>query len=175
MKSSGMNRKALASFFAVASLVAACSPGTAAEKSGTLSVSFPSTNAAIATDTIELTVYDGSIAGNDCLTLVQTVQKGQPTPKPIFDSGKVATCTFFQNQVKPFDMGYGTRSFLAVGQRSTGGTAANFMIGCTVAGIGDVANSVNVDLSDFDPTAVVPESTKCASLSDRCVKNITCY
>ena len=154
--------------------LAACT-STAPEKSGAVSISFPSTNAAIATDNVQLTVYDASVKGNDCLSLVQTVQKAQPPPKPIYDSGNVDTCVFFQSQVKPFDMDYGTRSFLVVGQRKTGGTAANFMIGCTIAGIGDVSNSVDVSLSDFDSTAAVPESTKCASLGDRCTKKLTCY
>jgi hypothetical protein len=169
------------SFFAVAvALVTcgvACSPGTDAEKSGSVGITFPSSNAAIATDTIELRVYDSTIQGNDCLTLVESEQKTQPLPKPIYDSGKINTCTYLANGgVKPFDMGYGSRSFLVVGQRApTGQQAADFMIGCSVAGIGDVSNSVNVDLSVFDPTSQVPDSTKCASLSDRCTKNITCY
>jgi hypothetical protein len=169
-----MNGLGVSLFIGAVALVA-CSPGTQDEKSGTVGITFPSTNAAIATDTIELRVYDSTIQGNDCLTLIETEQKAQPLPKPIYDSGNVATCTFFASQVKPFDMGYGSRSFLVVGQRSTNGTAADFMLGCTTAGIGDVSNSVNVDLSIFDPTSQVPESTKCASLSDRCTKQITCY
>lgn len=173
-----MNGLGVSFFIGAVGLVflGACSPGTEAEKSGAVGITFPSTNAAIATDTIELRAYDATVGGNDCLSLVETEQKSQPLPKAIYDSGKVATCTYFANGgVKPFDMGYGSRSFLVVGQRSTNGQAADFMIGCTVAGIGDVANSVTVDLSIFDPTSEVPDSTKCASLGDRCTKNITCY
>ncbi|MEO7113891.1 MAG: hypothetical protein ABI183_25850 [Polyangiaceae bacterium] len=164
-------------FFASIGVVslAACSPGTESQKAGAVSVTFPSTKAAIATDTIELRVFDANAPGNDCLTLIQTEEKTQPLPKPIYDSGKVDTCAFFANQVKPFDMGYGARSFIVVGQRSN----ADFVLGCTTAGIGDVANSVNVELSlnlsTFAPTTQVPDSATCSSLGDRCTKNIKCY
>jgi hypothetical protein len=161
---------------ATASL-AACSPGTADQKSGPLAITFPSTSAAIATDTVEVRVFDGSVSTNDCLTLIQTEQKSQPLPKPLFDTGKTETCSYFQNQVKPFDMGYGSRAFLVVGQRAatTGATATDFLIGCTVAGIGDVSNNVNVELAVFDATTQVPASTKCSSLTDKCNKGIACY
>jgi hypothetical protein len=163
------------SFFVGAVALVACSPGTQAEKSGMVGITFPSTNAAIATDTIELRVFDASVAGNDCLTLIQTEEKTQPLPKAIYDSGKVDTCTFFASQAKSFDMGYGSRAFMVVGQRAN----ADFVLGCSIAGIGDVANSVNVelslDLSTFTQTTQVPDSTTCASLGDKCTKGIKCF
>lgn len=155
--------------------LAACSPGTESEKSGAVTVAFPSTNAAIATDTLELRVFDANVTGNDCLTLIQTEEKTQPLPKPIYDSGKVDTCQFFAAQVKPFDMGYGSRAFMVVGQRAN----ADFVLGCSIAGIGDVSNSVNVELSlnlsAFTQNTQVPDSTTCASLGDRCTKNLKCF
>jgi hypothetical protein len=161
--------------------LAACSPGTADKKDGALTVSFQKTSDAIATDTLELRVYDASTVDgsipNDCLNLISTEQNSPQTlPKPIYDSTKVDTCNFFTNKIKPFDMGFGPRSFLVVGQRNINNNATDYVIGCTLAGIGDVSNSVNVELSLFDTKApLVPDSTKCASLSDRCDKGIVCY
>jgi hypothetical protein len=163
--------------FASVALVslAACSPGTEAEKSGAVTVAFPSTNAAIATDTLELRVFDANVTGNDCLSLIQTEEKTQPLPKAIFDSGKQDTCKFFETQVKPFDMGYGSRAFMVVGQRAN----TDFVLGCSIAGIGDVSNAVSVDLSlnlsAFSQTTQVPDSTTCASLGDRCTKQLKCF
>jgi hypothetical protein len=159
----------------------ACGPGTADQKQGAVSVSFPSTADAIATDTLELRVYDASTVDgsipNDCLNLISTEQNSPQTlPKPIYDSTKVDSCNFFTGKVKPIDMGYGPRSFFVVGQRATNGITADYVIGCTVIGIGDVANNVNVELSLFDAKSpLAPASTKCASLSDRCDKAIACY
>ena len=139
--------------------------GTADKKSGGLTVSFPSTNAALNADTLELHVLDGSDP-NSCLNAVRARQAapGKPPDKSLFDIPATDTCKFLSNGVKPFDLGYGARAFLVVAQK--GGT--DFMLGCTIAGIGDVQNEVNVDLTTLDKTTDVPQSTKCSSLSQKC-------
>lgn len=155
---------AVAAFVGTTTLLA-CG-GTADKKSGTFTVSFPSTNAALASDTLELHVLDGSDP-NSCLNAVRARQAapGSPPASTIFDIPATDTCKFLaKGGVPSFDMGYGARAFLVVAQK--GGT--DFMLGCTIAGIGDVQNDVNVDLTAFSETTDVEQSTKCSSLSQKC-------
>jgi len=154
-----------AAFFLGTTSLLACSPGTADKKSGGLTVSFPSTNAAIDSDTLELHVLDGSDP-NACLGAVRARQAapGKPPAGSLFDIPATDTCKFLSSSVKPFDMGYGARAFLVVAQKG----GSDFMLGCTLTGIGDVQNEVNVDLTTFDKTTDVPQSTVCSSLSQKC-------
>jgi len=158
--------------------LAACSAGTADKKSGGLTVSFPSTAAAIASDTLELHVLDGSDP-NACLAAIQARQKNQPLAKPLLSINAQSTCNFLANAGAPFDVGYGVRAFLVVAQRAptAGGTLADFMIGCALAGVGDVSNQVDVSLTVVDDLASVPAFTKCSTLSDRCKlsSSAACY
>jgi hypothetical protein len=161
-------RRALgaASFASLAFLVACAS--TNEKQKGALSISFPSTAAAIATDRLELHVYDGTDP-NACLTAVEARQKGQPQPAPIFETAS-DTCDFLSNKVAAVDIGYGERAFMVVALRapSPGANQTEFMIGCSRTGVGDVPNVVDVPLTLFSSTQSVPASSKCSTLSAKC-------
>ncbi|MGH7282317.1 MAG: hypothetical protein ACRELY_12380 [Polyangiaceae bacterium] len=161
---------AIAAFFSTMALVA-CG-GTADKKSGALTISFPSTNAAVASDKLELHVLDGSDP-NACLNAVRARQAapGTAPTATLYDIPATDTCEFLSNGVKPFDMGYGARAFLVVAQKG----GSDFLIGCTLTGIGDISNQVNVDLTVFDKTTDVPQSTKCSSLSQKCAAPNSCF
>ena len=152
-----------AALFGLATLVACA--GTADKKSGGLTVSFPSTNAALNADTLELHVLDGSDPSS-CLNAVRArkAAPGAPPSGSLFDIPATDTCKFLSNGVKPFDLGYGARAFLVVAQKG----GSDFMLGCTIAGIGDVQNDVNVELTTIDKATDVAQSTKCSSLSQKC-------
>ncbi|HEX7665861.1 MAG TPA: hypothetical protein VF407_15145 [Polyangiaceae bacterium] len=155
-----------ASFASLAFLVACA--GTNDKQKGSLSISFPSTAAAIATDRLELHVYDGSDP-NACLAAVEARQKGQPQPTPVFETAS-DTCDFLDNKVTAVDMSYGERAFMVVALRaaSQGANQTDFLIGCTRIGIGDVPNTVDVPLTLFSSNVSVPASSKCSTLSAKC-------
>lgn len=152
------------SFVAVGVVLCAACGGTADEQKGTLTISFPSTAAAVASDTLELHVIDGS-SSDACLNAVQTLRKNQPVSGSLYDIPATDTCKFLSTEVKPAEISYGARAFVVIAQKS----GANFLIGCTRTGIGDVGGqAVNVDLTPISTTTDVPQSTKCTTLSQKC-------
>lgn len=164
MKTHTMKAFAVSSVAALTLAVLGACGGTADEQKGTLTIGFPSTSAAIASDTLELHVLDGS-QPDACLNAIQTLKKNQPVSGSLYDIPATDTCKFLANGVKPAEIGYGARAFVVIAQKA----GANFLVGCSIAGIGDVAGqSVNVDLTTIDVTTDVKQSTVCSTLSQKC-------
>ena len=143
-------------------LGAGCSAGTTSPPLGTINVTFPSVHAAIASDTLELHVFDAS-SPDTCIDLVQKRRTGQVLPKGLIDRTPVPTCDFLAGKSTPLDIAYGRRAFLVVAQRQ----AQDLLIGCTIQGVGDAPILVDVALITKDAMTSVPASS-CVKLSDYC-------
>ena len=144
--------------------VVACSGGTAAPQKGTISVTFPSVHAAVASDEIELHVYEAPDE-NTCLDLVQKRRTAQAINPGIIDRSPIPTCDFLAGKGVPLDVGYGKRAFL-VATRHAG---KDILVGCTTQGVGDAPIAVDVELTTINAMTQIPgKDTDCVTLSMKC-------
>jgi hypothetical protein len=159
-------RGAAAAVFAL-SLVGsvACTAPSTGPSPGTYSVSFPSTAAAVATDTVQLLVFEVPKSGEDrndfCLTLIQG-RKRQDPQKPILQNTPVNICEMLGGR-KPITIPYGEKAVLAVAKRKMN----DFLIGCSIQTFGDGDAPLDIDLALVDVGVSVPD-TPCATVGDFC-------
>lgn len=168
--------KWLASILSVAGAgaVVACSAGTDPPQQGSITVTFPSVSAAVATDSLQLEVFDAPDSST-CLDLVEKRKTGQELPPPLVERQPVPTCTFVENKAAPLEVGYGRRAFLVVGVgcgRAAGAGSAErppqpCLIGCALQGVGNAKIVVDVPLTLFSNTVDIPATT-CTQLSVKC-------
>lgn len=139
--------------------------GTEDPKPTRVNVLFPSTKAAVATDTLQMLVYDAP-DDNACLDLVQRRRTSQDPSRRVITGQRspLDTCSFIERaSAVDLSLSYGRRAFFVLAQRQ----GSDFMIGCTLQGIGDADQSVDVALTPIDNTVLVPETT-CDRLSSKC-------
>jgi hypothetical protein len=148
-----------------AAAVLACSAPEDGPSPGTYTVKFPSTAAAVATDTVQLFVYAVPEAPAErtsfCQTLIQARRRNEPR-EALTTNPPVNICELLQGK-KPVTIAYGEKAILAVAQRR----GADFMIGCTVQTLGDGNALTPIDLALIDVGNPVPETT-CNSVGDFC-------
>lgn len=153
--------------WAVAAAVVAtsCSAGEKDPSTGSYTINFPSTAAAVATDTVQLLVFDPPKAPADragfCQGLIQARKRKDPQ-KPVTFNAPVNICEMLQGR-KPITIPYGDKAVLAVAQRK----AVDFMIGCSLQTFGDGNAPLAINLSLVDLANDVTD-TKCTSVSDFC-------
>lgn len=149
----------------LASAVAACASETAPPTPAELRVQFPSTAAAVSTESLQVLVFDHDATGG-CLELVQKRRTNQPLPPALVTAGPTPSCEFFAGAAPNVRVDYGARSVLIIGQRA----AQDWLIGCTEAQVGDeggVSPLVQVPLTLASRTVSVPATT-CTTLGDHC-------
>lgn len=150
---------------AFAAAVLACSAPADGPSTGTYTVKFPSTAAAVATDTVQLFVFDVPKAPAEqagyCQTLIQARKRKDPQ-KPLVTNQPVNICELLQGR-KPITVDYGEKAILALAQRR----GVDFMIGCTLQTLGDGNALTPIDLGLIDVGNPVPE-TNCNSVGDFC-------
>ena len=145
-------------------LVAACTAPSSGPSTGTYSVAFPSTAAAVATDTVQLLVFDvpsGSDRQGFCLSLVQD-RKRKEQQKPVLQNAPVNICEMLGGR-KPITIPYGEKAVLAVAQRK----AEDFLSGCVIQTFGSGDAPLDVDLALVDVSNAVPDTT-CATVGEFC-------
>ena len=134
--------------------------------STTYQLRFPSAAVAVASDTLEVMVFDASVPGADCLSLAIARKSGEDLPaSPVLlrDTGAVSTCTLEQSQGQStFDVTYGARSFLAIAQRD----GRDFFLGCTQATLAEGGSTIDIWLAESSIGTMVP-ATSC-TLSQKC-------
>ncbi len=165
-------KKVLFSALALLALVA-CTSGEASPSSGTYTVEFPSTAAAVATDYVQVYVYDfpPDQRGFACADLIAARQRGDNSTQPIFTGAKVNICELL-NGAKPITVPYGEHAVMAVGIRVDMNQTNDFLIGCTIETFGSGNALLPIQLELFDQTRIYVPQTTCTSVSDRC--NSTC-
>ena len=145
-------------------VLVACSGGTTATQQGTISVTFPSVHAAVASDEIELHVYEAPDE-NTCLDLVQKRRTAQAINPGIIDRSPIPTCDFLAGKGVPLNVGYGKRAFL-VATRHAG---KDILVGCPIQGVGDAPLAVEVPLTTINAMTQIPgKDTDCVTLSMKC-------
>jgi hypothetical protein len=150
--------------FATALLVAACTAPSGGPSTGTYSVAFPSTAAAVATDTVQLLVFDvpsGIDRQDFCNSLVQG-RKRKDAQRPVAQNAPVNICEMLGGR-KPITVPYGEKAVLAVAQRK----ALDFLSGCVIQTFGAGDAPLDIDLALVDVSNAVPDTT-CATVGEFC-------
>lgn len=146
-------------------LATACSAGEGAPSTGTYTIDFPSTAAAVATDTVQILLFDPPATPADrdayCGTLIQGRILKDPQ-KYTLQTPTVNICELLAGK-KPITVPYGEHAAMAVAQR----TGVDFMIGCTIQSFGDGDAPLPISLALIDVTNPVPATT-CSTVSDFC-------
>ena len=149
--------------------VAACSASEGSPSPGKVTVQFPSTQAAVATDFVQLMVFD--IGSPDqratmCLDKVEA-RKRKEILTPSFQPPPWNICELLAGR-RPATIPYGEKAILAVAQRKDkNNELQDFMIGCAVQTIGDGDAPIPIHLSLIDLGLPVPD-TNCATVGDWC-------
>ena len=147
-------------------VVAACTAGEASPSTSTYTVKFPSTAAAVATDRVQLFVFDfrPEDRSSICLDLIQSRKRREPL-SPAVTGPDVNICELLKS-VKPITVPYGEKAVLAVAVRK----GVDYMLGCTLHTFGDEetdATRLTIPLALIDLGQSVPD-TPCTSVSDFC-------
>jgi hypothetical protein len=134
-------------------------------------ISFPSTGAAVATENVQVFVFDGDVAGTDCLTLATRRRTGQDLPPRLTETEPISPCELrdtasSESRAKGrlTNMTYGNRVFFAVATFDRG---RDFLVGCAAAIVGAGTQPVEIFLSLASQSVSVP-STTCRELSTKC-------
>lgn len=129
---------------------------------GSYNVLFPSTAAAVATDTVQIWVFGGDAGTATCLSLVQKRQSHQALPPALITSDPTPPCDLAAGK-GGVTIPFGKVSVLAVGTRK----GNDFLVGCTEQQLDSAAASVDVYVSLASNTQSVPTTT-CTALSTFC-------
>lgn len=164
-----MGRRALGGVGGAVLLVA-CG-GTAEPSRGTYTIDFPSTAAAVATDFVQILVFD---VNNDRASLCEDLITSRLTsPDDLVPSvnppAEPTNICELRAGVKPIDIPYGEHALLAIGQRKQGdsGGTKDFLIGCAIMTIGNGDAPVSIPVRLVNVNQPVP-STKCGSVGEFC-------
>jgi hypothetical protein len=145
-------------------LLLACTSGEAPPSEGVYTVQFPSTAAAVATDYVQVFVYDfpPDQRAFACSNLIAARKHKDTSTKPLLIGPQVNVCELL-NGAKPITVPFGEMAVMAVGLRKTD----DFLVGCVIEtfGAGDAELAIPLELIDL--TVPVPVSA-CTSVSDRC-------
>jgi hypothetical protein len=149
-------------------LVLACTSGSSASSpsGGTYTITFPSTAAAVATDSVQVLVFD---AGQDaagvehvCPGLVQLRRTHQQLPPRLLEAPPASPCDLLGG-TGTVTIPYGSRALLAVAERG----GRDFLIGCSIENVTQNSELSPIDLTLIDDQTTVP-ATGCAKSSDFC-------
>ena len=152
----------------VAVFGSACTAGEASPTAGVVSMQFPSTQAAVATDFVQLFVFDITPEQREtiCLDKIGARKRQEPlnaslTPPPW------NICELLAGR-RPATIPYGEKAILAVAQRKDrNDQLQDFMIGCSVQTLGEGDAPLPVRLALLNVGTPVPE-TNCATVGDYC-------
>lgn len=153
----------------LALVLAACSSASETSE-GTYTVKFPSTAAAVATDFVQILVFDvksPDLRAGLCQDLItaRLTEPGSLAPS-VPPAPAVNICAMLAGQ-KPITIPYGEHALLAIAQRKNGERIDDFMIGCALMTIGDGDAPLAIPLRLVSVNAPIPPST-CASVGDFC-------
>jgi hypothetical protein len=130
---------------------------------GTYSIVFPSTAFAVATDNVQVFVFDGSVATNGCATLVQKRKSRADLPPTLVTLDPTPTCSLAHATGGQFTVSLETVSVLVVAERG----AEDLLIGCAVQSLAADQTDVAVTLT-FASSSTSTPTTSCTTLADHC-------
>ena len=149
----------------LASASLACSSGgEAGPAPGAYTVNFPSVQAAVAVDTLQVMAFDAE-TDDVCQSLVERRRSGQELPACLAETKALPTCSFLgeePNAETQLTVGFGRRALLAIAKRGTD----DFLLGCTLQDVAKETTATPIDVAILPGTRV--PATTCTSLSQRC-------
>jgi hypothetical protein len=159
-------RRALVTITSLSAIVmgiAACS-ADASPSTGSYTVNFPSVAAAVATDGVQVFVFDakGTDSSSLCAELLLKVKSNQDLGVKQVTGPTQTPCDLAAGS-SPITIPYGNKALLAVG--TSGGVT--LLAGCTQETVGAGSLPVSISLGIVNTTASVGTTT-CTRLSDFC-------
>lgn len=147
-------------------VVTACTAGEGPPSPASYIIKFPSTAAAVATDQVQLLIFDFPPEQREvvCPNLVQARKKREPQSPSV--TGPVVNICEMLRGMKPIVVPYGEKAVLAVAIRKGG----DYMLGCMLHTFGDEddeATKLSLPVALVDVGQPVPE-TNCTSVGDFC-------
>ena len=143
----------------------ACTASEEAPSPGTYTLQFPSTAAAVATDTVQLLFFDvlptQAERSGQCASIIQARERKDPQ-RPQFQNTSVNICELSQGK-KPVSIPYGEHVVFAIAVRSN----VDFMVGCNIQTFGKGNAPLPIAMSLVDVRNPVPDTT-CGSVTDFC-------
>ncbi len=148
-----------------AALLMSCTAGEGDPSSGGYTIQFPSTAAAVATDTVQVLLFDVPDGEGErmtfCEQLIQARKRKDPQ-KPSVLNPPANICEMLQGR-KAIRVPYGERAVFAIAQRR----GVDFMLGCAIQTIGDGDLPLPIAMSLVDLGNPVPDTT-CSSVGAFC-------
>jgi hypothetical protein len=145
-------------------VIAACG-GEPDPAKGTYTLRFPSTQAAVATDTVQVLLFDvpkdPTARANACSDLIAS-RKRRDTLQPAVTHAPVNICDLLAGN-KPLTMPFGEHVVLAIAQRD----AQDFLYGCNIQTLGDGDAPLPIALSLADIARPIPP-TDCTTVAAFC-------
>jgi hypothetical protein len=140
--------------------------------SGTYTVEFPSTAAAVATDFVQILIFD--VAPQDrarrCGDLIAGRLGDPASLEPAVDPAPAANICEMRAGRKPVTVPHGEHALLAIGQRKSSADEKkleDFLIGCAIMTIGDGNAPLPIPVRLVSVDRPVPP-TACTSVTDYC-------
>ena len=150
----------------------ACTAPSSGPSQGTYTVSFPSTAAAVATDTVQLLLFDVPQAPADraefCQTLIQERKRADTQRQPSLSNQPVNICELLLGR-KPLTIPYGEAAVLAIARHK----GTDLMTGCVIQTFGDGDAPVDIPLALVDVGVAIP-ATDCTRVADFCAQPQKC-
>lgn len=155
---------------AVVSL-AACTAGEAEPSTGTYTVQFPSTAAAVATDFVQVMVFEVKKPEDRASICQDVITARLTTPgslEPSIPPAPAANICEMRAGKKPVTIPYGEHAVLAIAQKKDRqDQLKDFLIGCAIMSVGDGDAPVPIPLRLVSVSAPVPATT-CGSVGEFC-------
>ncbi len=159
-----MTKRFLGAGAALSFLAAACSSSSAAPPA-TYQLGFASTAIAVATETVEVQVYDAK--GREatfCNEALVKKRNNQDIGTVIAQSAPRSPCDVLGGKADALDVGFGIRAFVGIAKRG----GQDFLLGCLVTNVG-AGTSAPLLLLNYATQSVQPApATTCQDLSQRC-------
>lgn len=148
---------------ALTALVSLSGCGDAAPSKGSYTVVFPSVAAAVASESIQVFVFDAPADKRTsvCSELVSLRRTRRPL-QPLAEGPVVRVCDATTGEGE-LTVGYGDRAFLVVATRQ----GEDFLVGCAIQNVGTGDAPAKVFLAPASTKTAVPVTT-CTTLSDAC-------
>ena len=150
--------------------LAACTSGQADPSRGIYTVDFPSTSAAVATDFVQILIFDVPVESRAhvCADLVTARITDPASLEPSVTPAPAANICEMRAGRKAVAVPYGEHALLAIAQRKNQqGQIEDFLIGCAVMTIGDGDAPLPIPVRLVSVNAPVP-TTNCGSVGEYC-------
>lgn len=155
----------------VSLVLLSCTTGEAEPSKGTYSLQFPSTAAAVATESVQVLVFEVKTPeerAGICQDLIIARRTRPESLEPVVPPPASANVCEMLLGRRPVIVPYGEHALLAIAQRQDErGELRDFLIGCAVMTIGDGDPPLPIALKLVSVNAPIPP-TNCATVGDYC-------